>query len=270
MKLTAKKVRTFREEIYRYYDLYGRKLPWRETRDPYRILVSEVMLQQTQVSRVLLKYELFLKTFPTLKKLSRAKLQEVLKVWQGLGYNRRAKALHETAKLLVSKYQSSIPRARKELMSLPGIGDYSASAVRVFSFNKPDVLLETNIRSTYFHFFFQNKTKVSDKELREVVEATLDRENPKEWYFALMDYGAYLKKEKKGRNEKGAHYRKQSPFKGSTREIRGALVRLLTQEARSKSALLELPFEKEKIEAQLLALEKEGFLKKKRKVYALE
>lgn len=237
----------FKKVIRDYYCAHGRyTLPWRQTRDPYKILVSEVMLQQTQVDRVIPYYKRFLQKFSTVRALARAPLADVLKVWQGLGYNRRAKYLHEAAKLW-----GTVP-----LEELPGVGPYTAKAVRVFAFNKPEVLIETNIRAVYIHHFFPRKKKVSDKELLRLIEATLDRKNPREWYAALMDYGSYLKQRFPNPSRRSVHHVRQKKFKGSDRQIRGAILKAhLKGESVSK-----LKFDKARIKKQLTALRAEGLI----------
>lgn len=254
--------------VWAYYKKEGRSLPWRNTRDPYRILVSEVMLQQTQVDRVVPKYREFLKEFATVRALARAPLSSVLKTWSGLGYNRRAKMLHQCAKVIVNEYGGRFPKDPKKLESLPGIGPYTAGAVMAFSYNEPVVMIETNIRTVYLHHFFKDKEDVSDKKILEVVERTLDRKNPREWYYALMDYGAHLKKEHPNPNRRSKHYTKQSKFKGSDREIRGAILKVLTSGFKNKgvseAVLRQLPFDSRRITDQLDILASEGFIAKKR------
>src|SRR5262249_34966899 len=131
--------------------------------DPYRIMISEVMLQQTQVPRVLEKYKEFLKKFPTIRALAKAPLSEVLKVWNGLGYNRRGKYLHDAAREIVSKYGGRVPKEKEALLELPGMGQYTSGAVRAFAYNLPDVLIETNVRAVFIHEFFGEKTVHDDQ-----------------------------------------------------------------------------------------------------------
>jgi A/G-specific adenine glycosylase len=195
------------------------------------------MLQQTQVSRVIEKYKSFLKKFPTVKKLANAKLGEVLKVWSGLGYNRRGKYLHDAAKTIVEKHGSKVPRDFALLRALPGIGPYTASAVRVFAFNEPDILIETNIRTTYIQltgfisgFTKSRYEKFRDDELLSVATTAAKGQDPRSWHWALMDYGAHLKRMGVRNNHKSAHYAKQSKFEGSLRQVRGAILRALSQD----------------------------------------
>lgn len=227
------------------------------------------MLQQTQVDRVIPYYKAFLKKFPTVKALAKAPLSEVLRLWQGLGYNRRAKMLHEAAKASMSNHGGRIPQNYEELITLPGVGDYTAKAVRVFAFNKPEVMIETNIRAAFLHHFFSRKQQVEDNTLLPIIEKTLDNKKPREWYAALMDYGAYLKRTLPNPSRKSAHHTKQSPFKGSDREIRGALLKKAATEPLTDAVIQRLPFTKKRIKAQLSALVYEGLLAEKKGVFSL-
>jgi A/G-specific adenine glycosylase len=267
--LTARAVRQFRTLILRHYATQGRPLPWRETSDPYAILVSEIMLQQTQVERVREKYPLFLAAFPDFPALAHAPLQEVLKVWVGLGYNRRAQALQKIAATVVKEYQGSLPSSATLLGRLPGIGNYTASALMVFAFNQPVVLLETNIRTAFIHFFFRDDTPIPDRELLPLIDRTMDRSDPRTWYNALMDYGVTLKKLYGNPARKSAHYRPQSPFVGSTRQIRGAVLRLLTEETSlgEKDIIARVGKTPQRVRDVLAALEAEGFIRRRQAAY---
>ena len=264
-----KKEKLFIETVWDYYGHNGRRsLPWRMTKNAYRILVSEVMLQQTQVERVVPKYKEFLKQFPTVDVLAESSLGDVLRAWQGLGYNRRAKMLHECVKIIVRKFRSLTPKSHEDLMLLPGIGPYTAGAVLSFAYNIPIPMIETNIRSVYLHHFFKGKENVTDKEIFPLIKRTLDHENPREWYYALMDYGAYLKKEFGNPNTKSKHHTKQTSFRGSNREVRGAIVRILIHSHLSLEDLRKtLKCTDEKIATQVQALEKEGIIKKRKTQY---
>ena len=226
MKATTN-IKKFQSEIRKYYKHHKRDLPWRRTKNPYRILVSEIMLQQTQVSRVLLKYPEFIKRFPNFRMLAGASTREVLIAWQGLGYNRRALALKKTAEIIVKKYRGVLPRDIVSLEKLPGIGRSTAGAVLAFAYGIAEPFIETNIRRVYIHFFFRHKKKVHDKKILELVARTLDRKNPREWYWALMDYGSMLGELPKNPNQKSIHYVKQSRFVGSDRELRGKILKIL-------------------------------------------
>ena len=261
----------FKRTVLAYYRKFGRHtLPWRMTQDPYRILVSEVMLQQTQVDRVVPKYHIFLKQFPSFQKLSNATLGEVLRVWQGLGYNRRAKMLHACAEDVMRLYEGKLPKNQKALMQLPGIGPYTAGAVMTFAWNVPVPLIETNIRTVFIHHFYNEATDVTDEEILQLTEMYLDKKNPREWYWALMDYGSYLKKTVGNQNVRSKHYVQQSTFKGSDRQIRGAILRTLVLREESRLALhKKLPFDPTRIDAQLEKLSTEGMIIKKKRQYTL-
>ncbi|MEX0917736.1 MAG: A/G-specific adenine glycosylase [Candidatus Paceibacterota bacterium] len=271
MKRKPTNIRTdtaFRRTVRTFYRKHGRHdLPWRKTANPYRILVSEVMLQQTQVPRVREKYTAFIKQFPTVHALAAAPLGEVLRAWQGLGYNRRAKMLHECAKVVKGR----LPKTYDELCSLPGIGPYTASAVMVFAYNEPIVMIETNIKTVYLHHYFNNKKNVPDSALLPIIEQTLDRKNPREWYAALMDYGTHLKKEFGNANVRSKHYTKQSAFKGSDREIRGAILNVLSARKCTQDALHTAlkQFERERINTNLAALAHEDMVEQKGSLYRL-
>lgn len=228
----TKREQQFVDTVWHYYRAHGRHdLPWRHTADPYRIVVSEVMLQQTQVARVQTKYKTFLRLFPNTKRLAEAPFSQVVTAWQGLGYNRRAQQLQRAAQTVHTEFHGRWPRQYETLMSLQGIGPYTAGAVMAFAYNQPAVIVETNIRTVFLHHFWPTQTMVSDAEILAMVERTLPETTVREWYWALMDYGAYLKTVTTTRNQQSKHYRPQSPFKGSRREVRGAVVRLLSQHA---------------------------------------
>ncbi|NUN23224.1 MAG: A/G-specific adenine glycosylase, partial [Candidatus Jettenia caeni] len=193
--LTPDAIKKFQKVIYSYYQEYGRNLPWRITQEPYHILVSEIMLQQTQVQRVIGKYESFIQVFPNFYSLSRAPLKMVLKEWQGLGYNRRAMALKRIAQKVIEEFGGVLPSSVDALITFPGIGRATASAISAFAFHKPTVFIETNIRRVFIHSFFHDETNIKDTEIILLVEKTLDVSNPRNWYYALMDYGVMLKKD---------------------------------------------------------------------------
>ncbi len=222
-------VQEFHQHIYAFYAENKRSFAWRYTDNPYYVFISEIMLQQTQTDRVCNKFESFLEQFPTLFDLSDASLSEVLTAWQGLGYNRRAKFLHQTAQLICSLYNGTIPKDPIILKQLPGIGAYTSCSIATFAYNIPTVFIETNIRAVFIHHFFNNQTNIHDKELFPFIEKYLDTNNPRSWYYALMDYGAFLKKQTTNPNRKSIHYTIQSKFEGSDRQIRGAIIRTLTQ-----------------------------------------
>lgn len=250
----------FKEIIWQKASELYREMPWRENTDPYFILVSELMLQQTQVDRVIPKFEQFMQLFPTIKDLAAASLGEVLTAWSGLGYNRRAKFLHEAAKKIVVDFDGQLPRTLDELISLPGIGPNTAGAIMTYSFNQPVVFIETNVRTVYFQHFFHDQDVVTDKELKELVAETVDTEHPREWYWAMMDYGSYLKKQGAGRLHKSKHYKKQAPLKGSLREVRGLILKALALQDLELGDLSAMMPQDERFEKALGDLRKEGLI----------
>ena len=262
--LTASAVTRLQKIIYEYYHEHGRALPWRATDDPYHIFVSEIMLQQTQVERVMAKYEQFVAAFPGFWSLANATLREILKVWQGMGYNRRALALKKSAALVIEAFHGQLPSSPIELMTLPGVGRNTASAIAAFAFQKPTVFVETNIRTVFIHFFFHNSSPVKDSEIIPLVAGTLDTTNPRKWYYALMDYGVMLKKMHHNPSRKSAHYKRQGPFKDSNREIRGMILRVLLAKPHcsERELMQSLGGDTERIHRILIMLQKEGFVKK--------
>jgi A/G-specific adenine glycosylase len=263
--LTPDGVPAFQELIYHYYQEHGRSLPWRKTHNPYHILVSEIMLQQTQTERVVEKYEQFVRSFPDFSALAKAPLGEILRAWQGLGYNRRALALKKIAQTVMSKFHGNLPSSPEALMALPGIGRATACAIFAFAFNQPVVFIETNIRRVFIHHFFQKENSIKDSEILPLVEKALDTSHPRKWYHALMDYGVMLKKRHGNPNRKSAHYQKQPPFEGSNRWVRGMILRALTVESpiSQREIVRRLGVDPERVERNLIQLQKEGFLKKR-------
>ena len=275
----------FQRLVWAHYKKYGRHtLPWRpptlklrrdKTFDPYRVLVAEIMLQQTQVERVVPFYKKFIKRFPTARALARAPLSEVLKQWQGLGYNRRAKALHQAAKDIVAHHKGVVPRDVSALGALPGIGPYTARAIAAFAFNQDVIFVETNIRTAILHHFYTTDTfiyeSVSDTRIQEILEKALPKGKAREWHSALMDYGAHLKRSGVRINARSAHYTKQSKFDGSAREARGAILRELAQGTASSARLTGLLGTKRRAQmrAALEALQKEKLVEKNKGKYML-
>lgn len=200
-------------------------MPWRDNPSPYYVVVSEVMLQQTQVSRVVPKFEHFIQQFPDWQRLSQASLADVLASWQGLGYNRRGQWLHQLASVVVNQYQGQLPADPVELIKLPGIGPNTAGSITAFAFNSQVVFIETNIRRVFIHHFFEDQEGITDKQLLPIIEQALDHEHPREWYYALMDYGSYLTKTTPNPNRRSYHYARQSKFEGSHRQLRGKILR---------------------------------------------
>lgn len=272
-----KDVAAFKKAVWDYYGVSGRHaLPWRKTRKPYHILVSEVMLQQTQVDRVISKYKAFIHEFPDFETLYGAPLSSVLVAWSGLGYNRRAKLLKLAAGDIVERFGGRVPKDAEALRSLPGVGEYTAGAVACFAYNEPVVMVETNIRTVFIRHFFPNATdkdrgtKIHDADIRFLVAQTLDHEDPRSWYYALMDYGAHLKKTYGNASRASAHYTRQSAFKGSRRQVRGAIVKYLIETPRSLADLKNaLPGSKKDLLDIINDLKREGFIECERDMYFL-
>lgn len=266
------KITSFQKEIWDYYRAHGRVFPWRRTKDPYKIMVSEMMLQQTQTSRVVEKYKQFLKLFPTVAALAQASRVEVLRVWQGLGYNRRALYLQQAATAITSKYRGKVPDDHDALISLSGIGPNTAGAIRAFAFNQSSVFIETNIRRVFIHFFFPRSKQVNDALIRRLVEQSVDQANPREWYWALMDYGVHLAAITENANRRSAHYSKQSPFENSLRQLRGKLIRLLLDRGNMSRAQIkkQLPDEDDqRITGALDGLTKDGLISRHGQKFSL-
>ncbi|HEX7514480.1 MAG TPA: winged helix-turn-helix transcriptional regulator [archaeon] len=262
--LSSEQIASFQERIYKHYRSKGRELPWRKTRDPYKILVSELMLQQTQVERVLVKYPLFLNNFPTFSALSNAPLKNVLEVWQGLGYNKRAIALKRIAQTVATQFMGKLPSDYSVLTGLPGIGHTTACAIRTFAFDIPSVFIETNIRTVYIYTFYAEEHDIKDDSLYPLVESTLDRSNPRNWYYALMDYGSMLKRQHTNPSRKSARHKKQAPFKGSNRQLRGKIISLIIVHSGITETDLtrRLNADPQAISRNLQKLQEEGFLKR--------
>ncbi|MDR2587026.1 MAG: adenine glycosylase [Coriobacteriales bacterium] len=249
-----------------------RELPWRNTTDSFAVLVSEVMLQQTQVARVLKYWERWMATFPTVDALAAASTTDVLELWQGMGYHRRALALKRSCELCAERYEGRLPRDYEQLLELPGIGPATAAGVCVFAYGQPQVYLETNVRAVYLHHFFPDCDQVADRELIPLVEETCDKSDPRGWYYALLDYGNHLKSIMPNPSRRSRHHTRQSAFEGSVRQKRAELLRLVlaapgttTEELTEALNLVErsaardvtLPDE---VELLLATLAREGFL----------
>ncbi len=270
----------FRTLVWRHYRVHGRHdLPWRKTYDPYKVLVSEVMLQQTQVERVIPFYKKFIKKFPTARHLASASLASVLQMWQGLGYNRRAKQLHAAAKefetIPILSYRTDLVSNTNdvvlELRKLSGVGPYTACAVAAFAFNKNVIFIETNIRTAIIHHFFRKKRRVSDDEIEKILMQMLPKGRAREWYSALMDYGAYLKRSGISHNAQSRHYAKQSKFVGSLREARGAILRELAKGPCIEARLADLLGKNRVLQMRraLGNLRTESLIQKRGKVFTL-
>lgn len=264
---TEDQIAAFRSVVMHYFRDSGRDhLPWRKTRDPYAILVSEMMLQQTQVDRVIPYYERWMQRFPDAKALAGATLSEVLTLWSGLGYNRRAKYLHEAAKILAPfNMDGRHSLTYAELRALPGVGDYTAKAVRVFAYNEPEVLIETNVRAVFIHHFFPRGRNVSDARLLPLIAQALEGQDPRTWYAALMDYGTFLKATHPNPSRKSKHHTKQSAFEGSLRQVRGAVLKhLIAGAATSEEIARRAGCAKASVAIALSGLQRDGLVEVRR------
>ncbi len=262
----------FRAQVLSFYDEHGRTFAWRKTSDPYHILLSEVMLQQTQTSRVVPKYERFLSLWPTLEALSQATVLDLLTEWKGLGYNRRALYLLSCAKESEA-WGWTLPESEQQLRALPGVGKATSAALLAFAFNKPSIYLETNIRAAIIHAFFSDEEKIRDRKIEEVLALLLDGiDDYKTWYYALMDWGVLVKALLPNPNRRSAHYSRQGAFENSNRQIRGQLIHYLTetgpQDAERIAVVLDR-FEEERVLACLSALVGEGFVQEDGGVYSI-
>ena len=269
--MSSSRILKFRQTVWQYWKAHGRhELPWRKTKDPYRVLVSEIMLQQTQVPRVTEKYKEFLKRFPTIRILAKAPLSEVLRVWSGLGYNRRGKYLRDAAKQLMLFSRGRVFIASDELRKLPGIGPYTASAVRVFAYNEPEVLIETNIRAAFIHHFYPFRTRrvlnglVSDKQILPLAREAAEGQDPRKWHWALMDYGVHIKKLHKNPARRSASYTRQSKFEGSLRQVRGTILRLLHKGPSDLTSRPGLDVPEGKMAKALAGLVRDGLIVKEK------
>ncbi len=227
--LSKQLVSEFQRTILERFRTYDRPLPWRQRHDPYSVLVSEMMLQQTQVERILSAFPRFMDRFPNLQALADASTADVLREWVGLGYYRRAVALRDAARKVITDFNGIVPNTPEELITLPGIGPATAGAIAAFAYNRPVVFIETNIRRVFIHFFFGDKEPVHDRDILPLVESTLYRRAPRTWYYALTDYGVMLKKAVPNPNRRSAHYHRQSPYEGSVRQGRARILKALLE-----------------------------------------
>ena len=222
----------FQQHVTAFYEAKGRHdMEWRHTTDPYKIVVSEVMLQQTQVPRVAVIYPKFIERFPDFAALAAAEQADLLAAWQGMGYNRRALNLQKLAGVIVNEYNGTVPQDPAVLATLPGIGPATSCSIAAFAFNRPVVFIETNIRRVFIHYFFDDDKIVDDSELLPLVAAMLP-ENSREWYWALMDLGTALKSSVKNPNQRSRHYTKQKTFEGSDLKIRGSVLKKMLEQKR--------------------------------------
>lgn len=246
-----------------------RDFAWRQDITPYRVTISEIMLQQTQTSRVAQRFLPWLELFSDFEALSNASTHDVISAWSGLGYNRRALALHALSKRVVLELNGELPDTPEGLMKFKGIGPNTAGSICAFAFNKPVVFIETNIRAVYIHHFFPNSENVHDKQLLPLIEQTLDNQNPRDWYYALMDYGVKLKREYKNPSRRSKHYEIQSKFEGSERQIRGMILRAITEYGKLSFDELTsvIPHESGRIRKNLSDLMVEGFIRNHNEIY---
>lgn len=282
MPLSEAQITEFRSGVLRHFSEEGRDFPWRRIRDPWLILTSEIMLQQTRIETVLARWDSWISAYPTPAALSAAPLSEMLACWKGLGYNRRALALRNAAVRIVRDHGGAVPESEEDLRSLPGVGAYTARAVRAFAFGLPGIVIETNIRAVFLFYFFQDRDGVPDRDLEPYVDAVLDRDDPRTWYYALMDYGAALKKREPNPSRRSASYARQSPFEGSRRQVRSAVLHTLS--ARGPLAQADLreaaaervgPYARDpefdgRLARAIKELESEGFVEEKDGVLGLK
>ena len=253
-QITDQQIHDLQQKVLAYYKKKGRELPWRKTTDPYSILVSEIMLQQTQVDRVIPFYKNWLKKWPTVADLADAESKEVMKAWNGLGYNRRARYLHETAQKIHNEYNDDVLEAMMHPKELPGIGPYTSQAVQIFAANKDIATVDTNIRRIFIHAFGIGE-KTTDKELQQLADRCLPKGKSREWHNALMDYGATLVTARKtGIKPKTI----QTKFEGSDRQIRGEIVRdLMVENKTAKQLIQHIGEETERVNKILEQMKKE-------------
>lgn len=262
-------VEEFRAAVLDHYAEAGRRLPWRETRDPWLVLLSEVMLQQTRTDRVVAYWEKWRRLWPDPASLAAASLEDVLRAWSGLGYNRRARALRDAAAAIRDRHGGRVPSSIPDLEALPGIGPYTARAVACFAFGSAEPFIETNIRAAALHFFFPGREGVKDAEILPVLARAVDRSDPRRWHQALMDYGAALKKMAPNPSRRSAHYARQSAFEGSLRQARGAILRSLAADGPAAVAdlVLRAGLGADRLEPALASLAAEGFVAEAGGVY---
>ncbi len=272
-EFAAEEIKDFQYKILSYYAMYGREMPWRSTVTPYTVFVSEIMLQQTQVTRVEKYFIPFCRSFPNFKTLSEAPLDNLLLAWKGLGYNRRAVFMRKSAAIIQKEYNGQLPSDPRVLARLPGIGPNTAGSIAAFAFNRPVVFIETNVRRVFIHEFFQNTENVDDRMILPLIERMLPEKNIRTWYWALMDYGVGLKQKGREAARKSRHYSSQSTFEGSTRQLRAAILHelalrsqnfqnsdIINLASRLRTVLPKHPFTYELLGETLARLQREGFV----------
>lgn len=265
---TEPEISEFQDKVKEFYATHGRRLPWRDDTSPFSVLVSEMMLQQTQVSRVIPKYTDFIERFSDLESLASATQADVLRAWDGLGYNRRARFLHQAAQRIAIEHKGVLPADVAMLERLPGIGPATARSIAVFAYNQPLVFIETNIRSVFLYEFFPGQEGVGDTTLWPYLEAALDETDSRQWHWALMDYGAYLKQTLPNPSRRSRHHARQTPFSGSKRQIRGAVIHYLGQQPHSFQQLQRITAD-DRLEEVLEDLGAEGLIEKQGTTYYL-
>ncbi len=267
--ITPSLVADFQQHVMAFYEAKGRHdMEWRHTRDPYKIVVSEVMLQHTQVPRVAVIYPKFIERFPDFAALAAAEQADLLAAWQGMGYNRRALNLQKLAGIIVDEYNGTVPEEPAVLATLPGIGPATSCSIAAFAFNRPVVFIETNIRRVFIHYFFDDDRIVDDCELLPLVASMLPL-NAREWYWALMDLGTALKASVKNPNQRSRHYTKQKIFEGSDRKIRGSVLKkMLEQKSGSPDVFAkEMNEEPARVRGIMEKMAGEGFFVRESETY---
>ncbi|QQR53579.1 A/G-specific adenine glycosylase [bacterium] len=229
----------FQQHVKAFYAKAKREFVWRYVADPYLVVVSEFMLQQTQTARVVEKYNLFIKVLPTFQALAACSNHQLFQLWHGLGYNRRALYLKQFAQWVVEDHNGKLPADPALLQTQKGLGHATASSICAFAFNMPTVFIETNIRTVFLHHFFSQQAEVTDKQIVPLVQQAVDQTAPRSWYYALMDYGVFLKKQLPNPSRASAHHAKQSKFEGSDRQVRGQIVKFLVEVHRVHKSTLE-------------------------------
>jgi A/G-specific adenine glycosylase len=258
----------FIQLVWDYYYQHKRPMSWRDNTHPYWVVVSEIMLQQTQVARVLEKFPVFIEQFPSFEVLAESSLGEVLQAWQGMGYNRRAKYLWQIAQKVIQEYDGILPDNPSLLVNFPGIGKATASSIVAFAYNKPTIFIETNIRRVYIHHFFSRLENIADNDLLPFIERTVSQDNPREWYYALMDYGTYLKTQIINPNRKSKHYTRQSVFEGSNRQIRSQIIKLLLQGPKTLPQIQDI-IRDNRVQDNIVSLLKEELIQNEKDYYTI-
>ncbi len=272
-RVSSAAVAAFQATVLDYYKAHGRHdLPWRLPEqgglfDPYKILVSELMLQQTQVPRVLPKFEQFIARFPSFSELAAATLADVLQAWSGLGYNRRAKFLWQAAQIVQQEYDGKLPNTIGTLVALPGIGVNTAGAVLAYAYNKPVIFVETNIRTVFIYHFLSGQQAIDDKLVLDLAARALPAD-ARSWYWALMDYGTHLKQTVGNLNTLSKHYNKQSAFNGSKRQVRGQVLKALGSGPRTMPELQQTIIDG-RLADVLADLASEGLIRRQGELFVL-